>query len=161
MGYFAAVWISSRWPRATYMSPRRQKLLAKVNWYLQLSLKHITEKITGNRFYHRGGRYRQVSLYYISFRLRWQTMYKRRNAGPRHLHLSVCWRLARRDLQSAWVGIFPLRPSGLHFEDDIVKCILWNWSFRKWIRISLKFVPFVKMILLGDKPLSETMMASL
>ena len=45
------------------MSSRRQKLLSRVNWYLQSSLKHIIELITGNKFYHRGGRYRQVSLY--------------------------------------------------------------------------------------------------
>ena len=38
-------------------------MLARVNWYLQSSLKHITEQITGNKFYYRGGRYRQVSLY--------------------------------------------------------------------------------------------------
>ena len=43
MEYFYAFWSSSRWPRATYMSSRRQKLLARVNWYLQSSLKHITE----------------------------------------------------------------------------------------------------------------------
>ena len=45
------------------MSSRRQKLLARVNWYLQSSLKHIPELITGNKSYYRGGRYRQVSLY--------------------------------------------------------------------------------------------------
>ena len=45
------------------MSSRRQKLLSRVNWYLQSSLKHITELITGNKSYYRGGRYRQVSLY--------------------------------------------------------------------------------------------------
>ena len=45
------------------MSSRRQKLLARVNWYLQYSLKHVTEWITGDKFYYRGGRYRQVSLY--------------------------------------------------------------------------------------------------
>ena len=45
------------------MSSRRQKLLARVNWYLQSSLKHITELITGNKSFCRGGRYRQVSLY--------------------------------------------------------------------------------------------------
>ena len=44
------------------MSSRGQKLLARVNWYFRSSLKHITEYITGNRFYYRGGRYRQVSL---------------------------------------------------------------------------------------------------
>ena len=54
MGYFSAFWTSSRWPRAT-------KLLARVNWYLQSSLKYITEQISGNKFYYKGGRYRQVS----------------------------------------------------------------------------------------------------
>ena len=43
MGYFSAFWSSSRWPRATQMSSRRQIWLARVNWYLQSSLKHITE----------------------------------------------------------------------------------------------------------------------
>ena len=62
MGYFSAFWSSSRWPRATLMSSRRQKLLARVNWYLQSSLKHITELITGNKCYYKGGRCRQVSL---------------------------------------------------------------------------------------------------
>ena len=56
MGYFSAFWSSSRWPRA---------ILARVNWYLQSSLKHITELITGNKSCKRGGRYRQVSLYNI------------------------------------------------------------------------------------------------
>ena len=45
------------------MSPRRQKLLVRVNWYLQSSSKDITELITGKKSYYRGGRYRQVSLY--------------------------------------------------------------------------------------------------
>ena len=46
------------------MSSRRQILLARVNWYLQSSLKHITELFTGYKSYNKGGRYRQVSLYY-------------------------------------------------------------------------------------------------
>ena len=46
------------------MSSRRQKLLAWVNWYLQSSLKHITELNTGNTSYYIGGRYKQVSLYH-------------------------------------------------------------------------------------------------
>ena len=45
------------------MRSRRQKLLSRVNWYFQSSLKHITELITGTKSYNRGGRYRQVSLY--------------------------------------------------------------------------------------------------
>ena len=65
MGYFSAFWSSSRWPRATLVSSRSQKLLARVNWYLRSSLKHIIEQITGNKFYYRGGRYRQVSLYFV------------------------------------------------------------------------------------------------
>ena len=63
MGYFSASWSSSRWPLATLMSSRRQKLLARVNCCLQSPLKHISEWITGNTFYFRGCRYRQVSLY--------------------------------------------------------------------------------------------------
>ena len=43
MGYFSAFWSSSRWPRATSLSSRRQKLLTRVNWYLKSSLKHATE----------------------------------------------------------------------------------------------------------------------
>ena len=57
MGYFSAFWSSSRWPMAN------GQLFARVNWYLQSSLKHITELIAGIKFYYRGGRYRQVSLY--------------------------------------------------------------------------------------------------
>ena len=48
------------------MSSRRQTLLARVNWYLQSSLKHITELITGNTSFYWGGRYRHVSLYLIN-----------------------------------------------------------------------------------------------
>ena len=43
MGYFSAFWSSFRGPLATQMSSRRQKLLARVNWYPPSSLKHITE----------------------------------------------------------------------------------------------------------------------
>ena len=43
MGYFSAFWSSARWPRATSMSSRRQKLLARVYWYIQSPLKHFTE----------------------------------------------------------------------------------------------------------------------
>ena len=43
MEYFSAFWSSSRWPRATLMSSRRQKLLPRVNWYIHSSLKNITE----------------------------------------------------------------------------------------------------------------------
>ena len=38
-------------------------MLARVNYYLQSSFKHISELMTGNKSYNRGGRYRQVSLY--------------------------------------------------------------------------------------------------
>ena len=63
-GYFSAFWSSSWWPKATKMSSRRQELLVRVNWYIQSSLKHITELITGNKSYDRGGHYRQVTLYH-------------------------------------------------------------------------------------------------
>ena len=46
------------------MSSKRQKLLARINWYLQSSLKRITQLITGIKYYYRGNRFRQVSLYY-------------------------------------------------------------------------------------------------
>ena len=61
MGHFSAFWTLSR---ATWISSRRQKLLARVNSYLQSGLKHITDQITTNEFYYRGARYRQVSLYF-------------------------------------------------------------------------------------------------
>ena len=47
------------------MSSRRQKLLARVIWYLQSSSKHITELITGIKSYYKGGHYRQVYTNYI------------------------------------------------------------------------------------------------
>ena len=50
------------------MSSRRQKLLARVNWFLQSSLKHTAEYITGKNFYQRAGRYRQVEQYILSFK---------------------------------------------------------------------------------------------
>ena len=53
------------------MNSRRQKLLGRVNWYLQSSLKHITKLITGNKSYYRGGRYRQVSLYFPKYYMKW------------------------------------------------------------------------------------------
>ena len=40
MGYFSAFWSSSRWPRCS----RRQKLLARVNWYLRSSLNTLLNK---------------------------------------------------------------------------------------------------------------------
>ena len=42
---------------------QKADIVTKVNWYLQSSLKHITEWITGNAIYFRGDRYRQVSLH--------------------------------------------------------------------------------------------------
>ena len=52
------------------MSSRSQNSLARVNWYLQSSLKHMTEWISDNSFYYRGGCYRQVSLYLCQTRVR-------------------------------------------------------------------------------------------
>ena len=69
MGYFSVFW-SSQPPR---WAPEGI-LLAIVNWYLQSSLKHITKYITGNKFHHRGGRYREVSLYLYLLFCQWQTL---------------------------------------------------------------------------------------
>ena len=70
------------------MSPRRQKLLARVNWFHQSSLKHITEQIPGNKFYFKGGRYRQVSLYM-------------------NLRLYVCFLVIFDTLQCCYLYIWP------------------------------------------------------
>ena len=85
------------------MSSRRQKLWTRVNWYLQLSLKHITEYITGDKFYNGGGRYRQVSLYYTHFTEWhchlspdlmgewWPSFRLCRSAWSRTCHIATCW----------------------------------------------------------------------
>ena len=73
------------------------------------------------------------------------------------------------------VGLNTLRPrqNGLHFADDIFKCIFLNENVWIPIKISLKFVPkrpvnnipaLVQIMAWrrqGDKPLSEPMMVSL
>ena len=65
------------------------------------------------------------------------------------------------------------RQNGRHFADDIFKCISWNENARISLKISLKFVPKVRINNIpslvhimawrrpGDKPLSEPMMVSL
>ena len=72
-----------------------------------------------------------------------------------------------------WINT--LRPSqnGIHFPDDILKCIFVNENVWISIKISLKFVPkgpinnipaLVQIMVwrrLGDKPLSEPMMVRL
>ena len=79
----------------------------------------------------------------------------------------------------AWQGMLPLiitlrpRQNGSHFADDIFKCIFLNENATISLKISLKFVPKVRInnipalvqIMVwrrpGDKPLSEPMMVSL
>ena len=56
------------------MSSRRQKFLTRVNWYLQSSLNTLLNKSQVNKFYYKGGRYRQVSLSWLGWveeRLLW------------------------------------------------------------------------------------------
>ena len=65
------------------------------------------------------------------------------------------------------------RQDGRHFADDILKCIFLNENARIWLKISLKFVPKVRINNItalvqimawrrpGDKPLSEPMMTRL
>ena len=73
------------------------------------------------------------------------------------------------------VGFNTLRPrqNGRHFADDIFKCIFFNENAWISLRISLKFVPEVRINNIpalvqimawrrpGDKPLSKPMMVSL
>ena len=74
----------------------------------------------------------------------------------------------------AWCSVITLRPrrNGQHFADDIIKSIFFNENIWISIKISLKFVtkgqlnniPALVTIMawrrLGDKPLSETKIAS-
>ena len=72
-----------------------------------------------------------------------------------------------------WVNTLRPRQNGRHFPDDIFKCIFLNENISFSITFSLKFVPrdpinnipaLVPIMTWrrpGDKPLSESMMASL
>ena len=51
MGYFSAFWSSSR-------------IVSKSKLVPSVFIKHITELITGDKSYYRGGRYKQVSLHH-------------------------------------------------------------------------------------------------
>ena len=73
------------------------------------------------------------------------------------------------------LSVNTLRPrqNGRHFSDDSFKCIFLFENVWIWIKISLKFVPKVRINIIpalvqimawrrpGDKPLSEPMMVSL
>ena len=133
------------------MSSRRRKLLARVNWYLQFSLKHISQLITGKPSYYRGGRYRQVSLYVIHF---------------------LCWqRIVSRDKLT--LNTWRSRQNGRRFPDNIFKCILLKGNAWISLKISMKFVPqgpinnipsLVQIMAWrrpGDKPLFGPMMVKL
>ena len=173
MGNFSAFWSSSRWPWATSMSSRRQKLLARVNWYLQSSLKPIIELITGNKYYYRGGRYRQVSLYIFG-----QTANQPMLAPATACESQPIDTEMNRNqpwVGGSWIFFNMLRPrqNGRHFPDHIFKCIFLNENVWIPIKISLTFVPkgpinnipaLVQIMAWrrpGDKPLSEPMMVSL
>ena len=72
-----------------------------------------------------------------------------------------------------WVNTLRPRQNGPHFPDDIIKCIFLNENARISLKISLKFVPKVRINNIpalvqimawrrpGDKPLSEPMIVSL
>ena len=68
-----------------------------------------------------------------------------------------------------WVNTSPPGQNGRHFADDIFKCIFLNENVQISLKISLKFVPRVRInsipalvqimawCRIGDKPLSEPM----
>ena len=72
-----------------------------------------------------------------------------------------------------WLNTLRPRQNGRHFADDIFKCIFLNENARISLKISLKFVPKVRINDIpalvqimawrrpGDKPLSAPMMVSL
>ena len=72
-----------------------------------------------------------------------------------------------------WLNTLRLRQNGRHFADDPFKCIFLNENVWISLRISLKFVPRVRINNIpplvpimawcwsGDKPLSKPMMVSL
>ena len=142
------------------MSSRRQKLLARINWYLQFSLKHITEWIACNKLYYRGGRYRQFSPYHTVHAIPWRQF-------TLHGESTVHGLTAQRDLNT-------LRPRYIcrHCADNF-KSISFNEKVSISLEMWLKFVPkvrinnipaFVQMMVWhrpGKKSLSEPMMVSL
>ena len=80
------------------MSSRRQKLLARVNWCLQPSLEHITEWITGDTFYYKGSRYRQVSLYLPSLGLLLDHPWMKEVLWPSSIVTHYCPQLLHRNI---------------------------------------------------------------
>ena len=90
--------------------------------------------------------------------------------------MTVCSRIACYIFAARVSLLFnSLRPrqNGRHFPDDIFKCIFLFENAWIWIKISLKFVPRVRInnipalfqimawCRIGDKPLSEPMMVNL
>ena len=71
-----------------------------------------------------------------------------------------------------FINILRPRQNGRHFADDIFKCLFLNENIWIFLKISLKFVPKVRIInisalvqimacrLVGAKPLSEPIMVS-
>ena len=91
--------------------------------------------------------------------------------GPFHSYFSLMIQM-RWEFDSALNSLRP-RPNRRHFADDIFKCIFENENELITPRMSLKFVPKVRINNIpalvqimawrrpGDKPLSEPMMVSL
>ena len=83
------------------------------------------------------------------------------------------YKIASTSLRGQWVNTLRPRQNGRHFPDDIFKCIFLNENEWISLRISLKFVPKVRINNIpslvqimawrrpGDKPLSEPIMVSL
>ena len=77
------------------------------------------------------------------------------------------------ELDNHWFRTMRPRQNGRHFADGIFKCIFLNEDIWIFIKISLKFVPKVRINNIpalvqimalhrpGDKPLSEPMVVSL
>ena len=96
----------------------------------------------------------------------WQCVGLRKNARFATSSYSWC-------LEVDWVNTLSPRQYGRHFADDIFKCIFLNENVWILPKISLKFVPKVRIDKItavvqimacrrpGDKPLSEPMMINL
>ena len=87
---------------------------------------------------------------------------------------AVAWNWSRTDhyMNQCWVNSSRPRQNGLHFADDIFKCIFFNENVWIPLKISLTFVPkdqinnipalvqIMAWCRSGDKPFSEPMMVS-
>ena len=121
------------------MSSRRQKSLARVNWYIQSSLKHFTEYITGNKSYYRGGRYRQVSLYiephFNGTRLYRNSIAQLSIRKAQHMALILTWYLTW-DRTHYWilVGRSTRTADFRAIRDSVSKLLRLDWAWI-WCRV--------------------------